>query len=607
MAFEPRVFDTILLDMIAHVQANTTLTDFTVGSVIRTILEAAALEDDEQYHQMVQLLDGYRLTKASGSDLDERVADYNITRLIAAPAITYVVIQNDSLVKDVLTYDISITDTSATLDDSSEFPTSGYPYTVRIGEGTAFVEDVSVSNNNTTTNVLTITSPTYAHSSGERVSEVPTLPSETTIASGTQVQVPATGTASPIVFETVEKGTQVDGNYQSTRIMAKALVDGSAGNVGSGKITQFTGSAPYTGASVTNVTNAAGGRDRETDVELRARAKAQLNALSKGTIRAIESTVKGTEDSATGQRVVSANLVEDFNTEEHLLYIDDGTGFTPTKVNMARTTASAILTAPTGNILVNSTSEFPSSGYILLSPDDPSLAELQAYTSKTTTQLTLSGTTSNTHPSGALVILVDVLPLAEEGQNYFRFSNWPILANSYEVYDDSLGAYNLRTEGTDYFLNRTNAELQYEGSGLPAGAQVLGHYNYYTGLAALAQKVVTGDRLVPVNYPGVASAGIPIYVTTPIIRQVPITLSIAVDSGEDEEELKSQAQSVVETYIGGLLIGQNVILAEIIERVMGITGVTNCILIDPTGDIVILENELPRPYDNLGASLITVL
>jgi uncharacterized phage protein gp47/JayE len=81
MAFVPRTFEQILDDMIAYVKVQTNLTDFEIGSAIRTILEAAALEDDEQYFQMVQLLDAFSIQTSAGSDLDARVADFNIIRL----------------------------------------------------------------------------------------------------------------------------------------------------------------------------------------------------------------------------------------------------------------------------------------------------------------------------------------------------------------------------------------------------------------------------------------------------------------------------------------------------------------------------------------------
>ena len=45
MAFSPRTFQEILTEMIAYVQSRTLISDFSVGSVVRTMLEAAALED----------------------------------------------------------------------------------------------------------------------------------------------------------------------------------------------------------------------------------------------------------------------------------------------------------------------------------------------------------------------------------------------------------------------------------------------------------------------------------------------------------------------------------------------------------------------------------
>ena len=80
MAFVPRTFVEILNDMVAYVQTHTALTDFTPGSVIRTMLEAAALEDDEQYFQMVQLLDLFSIKTATGANLDRRLADYGLFR-----------------------------------------------------------------------------------------------------------------------------------------------------------------------------------------------------------------------------------------------------------------------------------------------------------------------------------------------------------------------------------------------------------------------------------------------------------------------------------------------------------------------------------------------
>lgn len=67
-------------------------------------------------------------------------------------------------------------DTSATLDDSSKFPTTGYPYviTLDVGAGPLLQERLHVTNNNTGTNVLTFSHPAvFSHSSGRRVEFTP--------------------------------------------------------------------------------------------------------------------------------------------------------------------------------------------------------------------------------------------------------------------------------------------------------------------------------------------------------------------------------------------------------------------------------------------------
>ena len=607
MAFQPRVFDTILLDMMAHVRANTTLTDFSVGSVIRTLLEAAALEDDEQYHQMVTLLDDYRYTTATGKGLDERAGDFNVSRLLASAAISKIKYRNDNMTKNILKFNTIVGVTSIEIDDSDEFPVSGYPYTIRIGEGSANVEDVTVTNNDTSTNIFIISATTKVHSTGDRVSEV--IGSDININSGVQVQIPSQGTVSPIVFESVDSATLIAGNYESTIVRVKAVVDGKQANAGVGQIKQFTSSPPFSGAGVINTTVATGGRDRETDSELRIRLRDRLSALGKGTRRAIESSVKGTRDPDTGQQIVAANLIENFTTEEHLLYVDDGTGFVPSNVVMARSQINngGVLPPSSSTVPLTSTEAFPSSGWILISPENPAQAEIIEYTSKTAVQLNLSGRTVNSHDDTDEVLLIDKLTLAEEGQKFFQLANYPIRRNSYNLYCNATGVYRLLVEGLDYFINRTNGQVQIYGVGLAQDTQIIGNYTYMTGLFSRIQKTVNGDKLDTINYPGVGAAGVIIYVDTPIIREVSVTISIAVSSGEDEADIKDNVQTAVETYIEGLLIGQNVILASIIERAMSTVGVINAKIISPDNDMVILENELPRPYDTLGSSLVAVL
>jgi uncharacterized phage protein gp47/JayE len=615
MAFVPRVYEQILIDMIAHVRANTTITDFTIGSVIRSILEAAALEDDEQYHQMVELGDSFSFNTATGDDLDRRAADYNLVRLAARPSSDRARYMDGSLTTDFLQYDASAGAVAIYLTDSTDFPTSGFPYDVRIGETTSLVEDVTVSANDTELGKLTVTALVNDHSIEERVSLIDG--SVITVPSGILIQVPAQGDDMPIIFQTKESATKSPGNYYTNTFAITSTDNGIKNNVGANKITQFTGGAPFPGALVSNPSNTRGGRDIETDREFRDRIRLRLQNIARATSAAIQGSVKGLEDSDTGERVITAKLVESFTDNEHLLYIDDGTAFVPTEVQMARTTVygsgGGDLPIGSSQITVVDSSEFPSSGWILISPENVAQVEVFYYTSKNDSANALilnpPELTTRVHNTGDEVLLMDFLGTAELGQNYFQIAQYPVKRASLEIYDDSngVGAFELKSPDIDYWANRTNGQLEYYGAGLPEGTRVFGNYTYFTGLLALAQKVVSGDPKDIQNYPGIAAGGVVIYVDTPTLKSIAIVMAISVDVGYDEESIKVSVKDVLENYIDGLGLGENVILSRLVERAFTVDGVTNAIIKSPLYDIVVFESEVPKSYDSNGNSLVTVI
>lgn len=611
MAFVPRNFEQILTDMIAHVRANTTLTDFNVGSVIRTILEAAALEDDEQYYQMVQLLDAFRIATASGEDLDERAADFNVVRLLPASAFTSsIVFTNENLIKANLLYDVvSGGGITLTVEDSSDFPVA--PFAVRVGEGTPQVEDTTVSLHDTVSNTFIVTLVNN-HSAGDRVAV--TGVGDKTISSGQQIQVPATGYASPIGFSTISTAIIIDGNYESNRVDGKANEAGRTGNVPAGTIVEFQGSPPFVGAGVVNKDAPQGGRDLESDTDLRTRLLAKLDELSRGTPYAIESGVIGIEDPLTGQSVSTSRLREDFdNPRNHRLFIDDGSGFIPTSVNMAKTTLRTATLSGITALPVTDVDAFPDGGLLLIDPAGVSgnTPEVIEYSSKDdgggSPVLNLDSPTASVHDLGVEVLVVDDLGIAEDSQNFFRLNDFPVKDNTIELYDNESGIYAIRTKDTDYVINKTNGEIQYLGAGLSSGTRVLGNYGYFTGLVQEVQKVVTGDAEDRVNYPGLAAGGILIHVDTPTIRRITVTMSVTVQDGFDKDEVKELVRADLESYINKLRIGDNVYTSRLIETGMRTNGVLNVVLTTPTTDIVILEDELSVPADSNGNTLVTVL
>lgn len=79
-------YDSIVTTMINHMAANTSTSDMNIGSVVRTFFESVAIVIDETYFQLVDMLNGFYINSASGSDLDKRLSDYGLQRFLSQPA-----------------------------------------------------------------------------------------------------------------------------------------------------------------------------------------------------------------------------------------------------------------------------------------------------------------------------------------------------------------------------------------------------------------------------------------------------------------------------------------------------------------------------------------
>lgn len=86
MSLRVKDYDAIVATMIDHLAANTGVSDNNVGAVARTFVEAVAIVIDELYFQLVDMLNGFYINSAQGSDLDKRLSDYGLQRYLAQPS-----------------------------------------------------------------------------------------------------------------------------------------------------------------------------------------------------------------------------------------------------------------------------------------------------------------------------------------------------------------------------------------------------------------------------------------------------------------------------------------------------------------------------------------
>ncbi len=608
MSFTPRTYEQILDDMVAYCQVHTEISDYTPGSVSRSILEAAALEDDEQYFQMVQLLDSFSIFSAKGEVLDRRLSDFNIARIGAKAATGRVRFFDDGLLVNKVAIDAAAGDSIVYVFDSTHFPTSGYPYIIRLGEGTTRSQDVTVTGNATTTGAFTLSTVlTFPAALGDRCALVTGAVAHT-ISAGQLVQVPATNVSVAQIYSTQEQAFITAGNYYSNTVVSKATTVGSASNIGAGRVTRFVGSPPFTGANVVSVTVMAGGADEESDDELVARGVLKIASLSKGTPLALKSASLGVEDSTTGQRVLSSNLIEDFIGGEVKLYIDDGTGLTAETASMPTSTLTGTPSAGVVSLTLSDATSFPTAGKLLII--DGANTELVPYRSKTgVNTLALSSATVNNHVSTPpTVYFVELVSEStEEEQRRFKLRAIPLVRSSDHIYKKEGGTWAVTplVNGVDYDLNRGTGDLVLV-TALAADSTIVSSHQYYINLVATVQKVLEGDPDDETNFPGYKAAGIKLSVETPDIRRITVVMSITAKPGYLESDLYASVRSAVERYITSLKLGNDVVVSKIIAAAQNIAGVASVRVSTPNQDVVVLENQLPSPYDSNGTSQVTI-
>lgn len=372
--------------------------------------------------------------------------------------------------------------------------------------------------------------------SGNVIFSRPGTTGSLSIPAGTQVG--ATDDQGQVRFRTTVAGTIPNGSTTSGVVNVTCSISGIRGNVIAGQINQMvTRVAGVT--AVTNPTGFSNGQDRESDTSFRARLKAFVQAISRGTVVAIEGFAKQviTDD---GIRALFAKLDEPIIPNGRIdLYVDDGTG---------------------------SAEEF-SETYIG-SPD-----------------LFLPAAAG-----GEITAFTTARPIRDDG--------------SFTLEADTGGGFVTLVRGTDYELNSALGQIELISTGslpvLSIGDALRAEYRFYTGLLAETQQVIDGDSSNPLLFPGVRAAGIQVVVRPAVPIFQSLTGAIAVLPDFDVTTVAADVSDTIQDYINTLDIGEDVIVAEIVERAMGVNGMFNFRIIDLTGsgaggvDQIILDNQVAR-------------
>lgn len=340
MAVDIKSFNQILGEMIRKIVADSPLNDVNTGSVLFTLLEAAAESDFENNASILNVLELLNIDAIRNNDLDNRGADFGLARTTAQRANGFVTISDTSITKrSTGLYQVKQApiagSTQLFVNDASDFSATG---TLFIGRGTANFEGpisyTSITDNGTFYTINLASALQKDHLISETV-----VDSQGTVdrlvGAGAVVEIPANSQSPAIQYRLLRDAIIPSGEDQIEDVEIVSVLAGSSTNAGINTITSFLAD-PFVGAAVTNTSPATGGRDTETDSEYRERIKSYANTLARGTEQSILSAVIGISDPDDGKQVASAVITEPPEIgDPSILYIDDGSGFQPTFVGQS--------------------------------------------------------------------------------------------------------------------------------------------------------------------------------------------------------------------------------------------------------------------------------
>jgi hypothetical protein len=340
VAVEVKSVSQILADMVRRITAETELTDVNAGSVLATLLEAAAISDYQNQVSILKILESTRLESLVGADLDTKAIEMNIPngqggigRIPASRSSGVITVGSSFVKKSTEFYLGKPAPFSGTLtlylQEASGWPPSGQIY---IGRGSGNEEGplsyTSISDQGTYfAMILSPSTPLLrAHRYDEQV--VLSQGGIRSVPAGTRLLSPAVDNTPQVEFVTDAALTLLDGE-SSGDIRATCTQFGEQGNVVAGAITVFS-SVPFSGATVTNGLSFVNGSAAESDESLRQRIKNYPATLSKGTRSAIAAALQNLRDPVSGKTITSLNIVEPTASGEMArCYIDDGSGLEP--------------------------------------------------------------------------------------------------------------------------------------------------------------------------------------------------------------------------------------------------------------------------------------
>lgn len=327
-------YNEILGNMIRKIIADTPVNDINTGSVLLTLLEAAAANDYENNTAILNVLELLNIDALRNNDLDAYASNFGLSRKTANKASGFIKVTDSNITKRSTTlYPVRPAPIAGTsvlyVNDAEEWSQSG---TLYIGRGTTNFEGPinysSIVDNGTFYTINLDSALEKDHLLSEAVVDGQGTTDRQVLA-GTTVKIPANNISPEVEYTVLRDAVIPAGEDNVTGVPVTAIKAGSAGNAGINSITLFN-TIPFPGATVTNTNAYTNGNDTESDEIFRNRIKAYSSTLARGTKRSILAAIDGVSEETEGKQVASAVITEPADVSEpSIVYIDDGGGLEP--------------------------------------------------------------------------------------------------------------------------------------------------------------------------------------------------------------------------------------------------------------------------------------
>tara|TARA_R110002110_G_scaffold92555_11_gene241492 strand:+ start:1533 stop:2936 length:1404 start_codon:yes stop_codon:yes gene_type:complete len=355
--------------------------------------------------------------------------------------------------------------------------------------------------------------------------------SQVVIPAGAELRNPSTGKQ----YLTIDAATILVGNNQSNRIKFVAIKEGESGNCAARSVTEI-----LSGGSVVNgfahTVAAVGGRNLESDKELRTRIKGRVSALAYSTPQSIEARVLDAK-SEDGRAVISSRLIEDETDRGFCsLYIDDGT--------------------------------------TIIDDANKEIVNVELITART--------------DGGERVFFTKYYPIVRSQIPH-------VLGLQRRQADGALAPEVALTEFIDFEMTYSQGRIVLsQNVGLLEGDQLtISTYTRRTSLIADAQRLIEGDSSDP-DVPTYRAAGVVIEVMPAEKRLIALSGNIITKDDTDRATVLTEVRSSLSDYLNTLPIGGDVIISELIEQAMRVSGMYDFTLNTPTDNIAIGFNQVAR-------------